>query len=522
MRLLILVFVLYSIFLGEVLADSNLVSKLSIAQESGKKVYYPKSNFFINGQVLLYNWFLGARDIHNNDIQSLKVDCDVIAHLKIEQSSLSGVLYGANFQVFAPAAKDSIYGKNKALVNQGSDIFFITPYGKFSMGYQQGVESIISRGQGFGDYNKGEDSTLIKYKLNEINDLLNVGIKSCYNTRVIVYPMLYSEGLFYMNHARCMSNKPGISSVHYTFEDGKNFINNLPFRLSYYSPNFMGLKFGFSYSPTGYNKNIFSTKGMFLRNITLKGDSDKVNIKNIKLKTLNIEEGNGEKKEELQLQEQQEVSNNKRGDVVTNHGKAVITGNKSEYIAVYNDNISYMVGAYYNHIISGVASYDFIFNNDLKCQFAISGEYSKGENFHKMSFSDLLSVSISNNIKFFDKLKLYGIYGYLGNSGNLYYNKKNNPFSYYWLVGIGYEYNSLYISSSYFNSRKFNSSVNTMGMFKDFSVGIDYKLHQNNKVSYSIFSYYHHIILNIMNINTAVNDNLIKNNVVLLGVKLIF
>ncbi|QXK93098.1 hypothetical protein HL033_03985 [Neoehrlichia mikurensis] len=496
MKLFMLVLILCSAFFGKVFAGYNSSNKLKSARILDKNYgYMNNSNFLISGQVLLYNWVTKVHyDISDDIVKNFKTYCDVITNLKVEQSSSSGILYGANFQVFIPTDKNSIYGKDKALINQGGNIFFITPYGKFSMGYQQGVESLINRNKFFGDHSQGEDATFMKYKSSDFVDMMGID-------RAIFYPMLYSEGLFYINRARhdMYGNNMVLNNI-------KDFISGLPFRLSYYSPNLMGFKFGLSYSPTGYNKKIFQDKKFNMEKVKeVQGNSNiKADIKGSHASFSLSDDG---------TVEGSMIFN------VNNNASMVIKDAKDKVIISERNGVtSYKFGAYYDNIISGIASYSFIFQ-DLQCEFIISGEYAKGRQLQTLLFGDLLGISVANSIKFFNKLKLYGSYGYLGNSGQVYSQgllsrNKISP-SYYWVIGLGYQYDYLYISGSYFKSRK-NSPSGSIIDIIDFNLGVDYRLNQNDsKVSYSIFSYYH-----LMVYNNFSRD--ISNNVILSGIRLTF
>ncbi|MFV9921763.1 MAG: hypothetical protein AB8U72_03620 [Anaplasma ovis] len=185
-------------------------------------------------------------------------DCDFIGNLSFEYVADSGVLYGADFQLLVPEVGSAVEGEGKAIVNRGSRVFVLTPYGRFSLGYQEGVESVVSSPKShrnvFDDFVRGQDPTLMKYKLPMLKGDFFAHGEGWWWLRgaALLYPGLYSESVFRENS---LVDYYGVDeySRHYS----RYFANNLPFRLSYQSPTFVGVRFGLSYSPTGYNSELF-------------------------------------------------------------------------------------------------------------------------------------------------------------------------------------------------------------------------------------------------------------------------
>ncbi|WP_395877284.1 ECH_0525 family surface protein Esp73 [Ehrlichia muris] len=196
----------------------------------------------VSGQAISYMWsssdeYRGLSDI-SGDMDDWGMNYDAILRVGAEiKSNDSGVKYGVDFQVSMPNVKGKNFEK-KAALNRGSRIFASTPYGDFSVGYQEGVESIMKLDS--SNVIAGDESSSwtqhVRGVLSERKNALGYSM----------YPFLFSAGLYSENIFRNNDNMVR------TVDNGKDFINNLPFRMSYQSPNFMGLRFGVSYSPLGY------------------------------------------------------------------------------------------------------------------------------------------------------------------------------------------------------------------------------------------------------------------------------
>ncbi|MCU7611566.1 hypothetical protein OC188_02510 [Anaplasma capra] len=234
--------------------------------------------FSFDGEILFYSWrgramlpkFSGGIGPMSSFGDSMRAegriskdlewsgDCDFIGNLAFEYAADSGILYGADFQLLIPEVRSAVEGSGKAVVNRGSRVFALTPYGKFSLGCQEGVESVVaslSSGGAFDDFVRGRDLTLVKYKLPTLKgDFLTHGEGWWWlrSNAALLYPGLYSESVFRENSVIDYYGSDE-RSRHYS----KYFVNNLPFRFSYQSPKLFGIKFGLSYSPTGYDEGLF-------------------------------------------------------------------------------------------------------------------------------------------------------------------------------------------------------------------------------------------------------------------------
>ena len=202
----------------------------------------------VSGQAISYMWASADKsdnifDISGN-MDNYGMSYDAILRLGAEiKSGDSGTKYGADFQVAIPSVKGRNF-ERKAALNRGSRLFAATQYGNFSVGYQEGVESIMKLDS--SNIIAGDESNSwtqhLRGVLPEKKNALGYSM----------YPFLFSAGLYSENVFR---NDDNIDLTN----GNKDFINNLPLRMSYLSPSFMGLRFGVSYSPIGYKFDSFST-----------------------------------------------------------------------------------------------------------------------------------------------------------------------------------------------------------------------------------------------------------------------
>ncbi|ABD44796.1 conserved domain protein [Ehrlichia chaffeensis str. Arkansas] len=260
----------------------------------------------VSGQAISYMWASSDEKKSFYDISGSADDwgmnCDAILRLGAEiKSNDSGVKYGADFQIAIPHVQGKNFEK-KAALNRGSRIFASTPYGDFSMGYQEGVESMMkidSSNIVAGD----ESSSWTQHLRGVLSEKKNA-------LGYTMYPFLFSAGLYSENVFR---NNDNMTS---TVDGSKDFINNLPFRISYQSPNFMGLRFGFSYSPLGYK---FQHFGRTLDIYSVKANKVVNQLPTFEVKlpsaTVNLSElvkklGTAKLDAELELSKQQELDKN--------------------------------------------------------------------------------------------------------------------------------------------------------------------------------------------------------------------
>ncbi|GHM58291.1 MAG: hypothetical protein sL5_06760 [Candidatus Mesenet longicola] len=149
-----------------------------------------------------------------------------------------GLIYGADIKLNVPITKSG------SMRSRGAHIFANTEFGDMNVGFMEGAESImrvdasrIAAGDGGADSNWFRKANL-------------EGNKG--NFPFYVTPHLYSESLF--SESNWLSFRDAVKY-------NKSFIDTQPFRISYFSPAFMGLKVGVSYSPN-YDSDLFATGGM--------------------------------------------------------------------------------------------------------------------------------------------------------------------------------------------------------------------------------------------------------------------
>ncbi|XGA08627.1 MAG: porin [Wolbachia endosymbiont of Xenopsylla cheopis] len=164
---------------------------------------------------------------------------DTTLNIRAENTNYDlGLIYGADIKLNVPITKSG------SMRSRGAHIFANTEFGDMNVGFMEGAESImrvdasrIAAGDGGADSNWFRKANL-------------EGNKG--NFPFYVTPHLYSESLF--SESNWLSFR---DSVKYN----KSFIDTQPFRISYFSPAFMGLKVGVSYSPN-YDSDLFATGGM--------------------------------------------------------------------------------------------------------------------------------------------------------------------------------------------------------------------------------------------------------------------
>ncbi|CEI85366.1 Uncharacterized protein ehr_00760 [Ehrlichia minasensis] len=493
-----------SAFSVDILSDVNIfnldakqVDKVNEKNFSDKKNLDNRENnlvkvgrALVSGQAISYMWASADKsdnifDISGN-MDNYGMSYDAILRLGAEiKSGDSGTKYGADFQVAIPSVKGRNF-ERKAALNRGSRLFAATQYGNFSVGYQEGVESIMKLDS--SNIIAGDESNSwtqhLRGVLSEKKNALGYSM----------YPFLFSAGLYSENVFR---NDDNIDLTN----GNKDFINNLPLRMSYLSPSFMGLRFGVSYSPIGYKFDAFSTvlEQYTTRNInvmtqmpSLRIDGGTVNLSTLidKLKsgTLNnvlltldskdVEfslpcnsdqcikckgqvqlSGNGLSNGDnisfsIHLDDNNQkitlpISDLKLANPgVTFQGLDSINGNVSITPGTINvgggylsqltqrnksnkDNMLFF-GTKYEHIFSGSIAYDYDFHG-FKFSTSVVGEYArprlyfnaKNYNIYPESYN-LQGVSIGSVLSYKD-VNFAAAYGYLGHSGFVkYYSVLDN------------------------------------------------------------------------------------------------
>ena len=460
--------------------------------------------FSFNGRIMFYNWgdradvpgrwkseawptlgdFLRSKGREQNT--SIGADCDFLGGVSMKYLSDTGILYGLRFQLTIPEIANSI-DEGKAVVNNGNSAFIVTPFGKFSMGYQEGVESAFAdignkQGEVFDDFMGGRDPTLVKYKLPLLKGDFFKGKEGQWllHNSVILYPGLYSENVFRVNNHL---------NYHGSSRYSKYYVNSLPFRVSYQSPKIYGMRFGLSYSPEGYRDGLF--EGVLV-----------------------------EDKRALRF------SSSSKGEDVPPGGApgsmdmhwsflrlTGLRGLRSPDVHPWVAVDKFIYAPSYKGIVSAVWSLDKEFKMvgggrglPLKTRLLLMGEYAsagsrlripKGISVPRGWFRDLAAagVLVSGEV---GGLALMGSYGYLGRSGYhegpidgtvLSYEKRDalsvlKP-SYYFVLGGRYRAGPMRVEVSHFYSVK--GGYLSLGRLRDYGARVGYELYKSASTKCEFF-----------------------------------
>ncbi|MGN7618489.1 MAG: hypothetical protein ACTJLM_00295 [Ehrlichia sp.] len=434
--------------------EKNLYKhKLNTGDYIGHNYMSRVGRALVSGQAISYMWSSNKSVVNNNTARAplphqdnCGITYDAMLRVGAElKSADSGIKYGADFQVAVPSVK-GINFERKAALNRGSRIFAVTPYGDFSVGYQEGVESLMrldASNVAAGDESSGWT--------HHIRGVLPEN-KNAFGYEM--YPFLLSPGLYSENVFRNNDNAVLDSS------GVKDFVNNLPLRMSYQSPSFMGLRFGVSYSPFGYKFDLFdknfSVERAYIRYVNLPED--------------------------------------RQGQVVS----VPVVQLRSVGDSIYN----VFFGSKYEHILSGGVAFDYNYSS-VRFSTSVVGEYAhprsrfniRGRHYYLYPDSyNLQGLSVGSVVNY-NNVSLAAGYGYLGKSGFVkrYHNYvKVYPVcerstTYYWDAALGYQYKSYYFSLAYFKS------VRSENVLQDVSLGLEYSLLRGrSKIQFKLFGNYHH------------------------------
>ncbi|MFP3014954.1 MAG: porin [Wolbachia sp.] len=374
--------------------------------------------------------------------ESMGMISDAILHLRAENKNEDlGLLYGADVQFHVPVTegKGASQGVNAAR-GRSAHVFLSSKYGDVKLGYQFGPEALMRLdATRIATVDGAADSDWFR-KVNLEG--------SAANFPFYVTPRLYTESF---------SSESEKLSFRMAGKYNKDVMTTLPFRAAYYSPNYMGARFGISYSPR-YDSGLSVVKE--IAPDLLKDSSDKV------------------------------------------------TGIKHEETLRH-------VGPDYEHIISAGASYEYDFSkHNIKVKTSVVGEYgqakepNKGKHLYNefIEYNNLaginLGASADYKINEDQGVKFAASFAYLGKSGqpkgieklgnNGEYSKigsgtttddgkrvkgledqfvGDGKDTMYWTAGVGYQYENIYTSLTYFGSR-----MNDGDMLHDGALGVQYDL----------------------------------------------
>ncbi|SCV66452.1 hypothetical protein ANAPRD1_01075 [Anaplasma phagocytophilum] len=483
----------------------------SVAEDNGAGRI--NDSFSLSGRVLFYNWggkgmlpslpkegsIIGtirdSLDVDGNVKKHLdwSEDCDISGHVNFEYLSDSGTAYGADFQVMVPEVNSAVE-VGKAFINRGSRAYVLTPYGKFSLGYQEGIESV--RNGGFDDFIRGKDPTLLKYRLPLLKGdfFTNGAWQWLLSNSALLYPGLYSENIFRANN---YLDYYGLQehSKHYS----KYFVNNLPLRITYQSPTLYGMKFGMSYSPTGYADDLSNAwlpeDGRVYEGPKLKGENSLGVFGGVRF----LEGRSG-----VWRWWYENIYRKWREEKGRNFSRVI--GNSLVYSPAYKNVVSalWSLGKVYS-----------LGHDEVSLDLSVSAEYasSNSRSFLNLKkgqpkgwFHDLAAVELSAAVGV-RGFSAGGSYGYLGRSGypmgpwegteiSWGRNDARNVLkpSYYLAMGAGYKVGSFRIDGSYFYSNK--GGYFTLARLSDIGLRVSYEMYKGESMRCVLFTQLHKITTN--------------------------
>ncbi len=393
--------------------------------------YYNATPDITRGANPIFYEGIGNIGDYSNDMGMI---ADAILHLRAENKNEDlGLLYGADVQFHVPVtegkgASQGVY----AAKGRSAHVFVNSKYGDVKLGYQFGPEALMRLdATRIATVDGAADSDWFR-KVNLEG--------SAASFPFYVTPRLYTESF---------SSESEKFSFRMAGKYNKGVMTTLPFRVAYYSPNYMGARFGISYSPR-YDSGLFTVK--------------------------------------------ETVSEDKGGKIE------------------HKETIKH-VGPDYEHIVSAGASYEYDFDkHNIKVKTSAVGEYgfpkqpSKDKHLYKefVEHNDLMGVNfgVSADYKINEDqgVKFAASFAYLGKSGQPKGIKKLIGDTYteidskdatdgkrveglkaqfgkdsidtmYWTVGAGYQHENIYTSLTYFGSR-----MNDKDMLHDGALGVQYDL----------------------------------------------
>ncbi|MFP3036449.1 MAG: porin [Wolbachia sp.] len=354
---------------------------------------------------------------------------DAILHLRAENKNEDlGLLYGADLQFHVPVteSKGASQGVNAAR-GRNAHVFLNSKYGDLKLGYQFGPEALMRLdATRIATVDGAADSDWFR----------KVNLEGSAATfPFYVTPRLYTESF---------SSESEKLSFRMAGKYNKDVLTTLPFRIAYYSPNYMGARFGMSYSPR-YDSSLFVVKennsmthvGPDYEHIVSAGTSCEYDFSknNIKVKT----------------------------SVVGEYGQAK-EPNKDKHLykefVEYNDLMGVNLGI----------SADYKINADqgvkLAASFAYLGKSGQPKDIKIKGSNDYGQIPEKNpqnpNQDNPDYARIIGLKAQFDG------DDKNTM---YWTAGAGYQYESLYTSLTYFGSKMSDGDK-----LHDVALGVQYDL----------------------------------------------
>ncbi|WP_255453342.1 WD0745 family porin [Wolbachia endosymbiont of Atemnus politus] len=207
---------------------------------AGKSVdYYKAYKEQIKGANPIFPGGVGNIGDYSEDMGMI---ADAILHLRAENKNEDlGLLYGADVQFQVPVtegkgASQGVY----AARGRSAHVFLNSKYGDLKLGYQFGPEALMRLdATRIATVDGAADSDWFR----------KVNLEGSAATfPFYVTPRLYTESF---------SSESEKLSFRMAGKYNKGVLTTLPFRIAYYSPSYMGARFGVSYSPR-YESSLFS------------------------------------------------------------------------------------------------------------------------------------------------------------------------------------------------------------------------------------------------------------------------
>ncbi|UJQ20978.1 porin [Wolbachia endosymbiont of Delia radicum] len=389
--------------------------------------YYNATPDITKGANPIFYEGIGNIGDYSNDMGMI---ADAILHLRAENKNEDlGLLYGADVQFHVPVtegkgASQGVY----AAKGRSAHVFVNSKYGDVKLGYQFGPEALMRLdATRIATVDGAADSDWFR-KVNLEG--------SAASFPFYVTPRLYTESF---------SSESEKFSFRMAGKYNKGVMTTLPFRVAYYSPNYMGARFGISYAPR-YDSSLFIVKEKEEKNGKVKDkirhvgpdyehivsagasyeyDFDKYNVK---VKTSAV----GEYGQAKKLNKDKHVYN--------------------EYVE-YNDLMGVNLGV----------SADYKINEDQGVKFAASFAYL-GKSGQPKGIKKLIGDTYTeiDSKDATDGKRVEGLKAQFG---------KDSIDTMYWTVGAGYQHENIYTSLTYFGSR-----MNDKDMLHDGALGVQYDL----------------------------------------------
>lgn len=367
---------------------------------------------------------------------------DAILHLRAENKNEDiGLRYGADVQFHVPVTegKGASQGVNAAR-GRSAHVFLNSQYGDLKLGYQFGPESLMRLdATRIATVDGAADSDWFR-KVNLEG--------SAANFPFYVTPRLYTESF---------SSESEKLSFRMAGKYNKEVMTTLPFRAAYYSPNYMGARFGLSYSPR-YDNSLSIVKdetdirhvGPDYEHIVSAGASYEYDFSkhNIKVKTSVV-------------------------------GEFGLAKEPSKDKHLYKEFIEY------NNLM-GVnlgASADYKIDEDQSVKFAASFAYL-GKSGQPKGIKMLIKGTGTNPDE----------YKSLPDTDNRVIGLKaqfdgDDKNTMYWTAGAGYQHDNIYTSLTYFGSR-----MSDKDMLHDVAFGVQYDLSSCNKSKFVPYAALHYFM----------------------------